>query len=152
MAVGELRMHEWTLAEAIVESLNSLINQDDARKVLEVEILYGEMMELESDILNYAIEELARGTALEGAKFSLKEEKALFRCNACGATWDFETAHKMLSHEFGILEEPSGEKESPLHFIPDLAQALLKCPQCGSRDFETISGKGIRIARVVLER
>jgi len=147
-----LRMHEWTLAEAIVESLNSFVEQNGRKKVLEVEILYGEMMELDTDILSYAIEELVKGTVLEDAKFSLKEEKALFKCNACGATWDFETAHKMLSHEFGILEEPSGARESPLHFIPDLAQALLKCPRCGSRDFEAISGKGIRVARMVLGR
>ncbi len=144
-------MHEWTLAEAIVESLNSFVEQNGRKKVLEVEILYGEMMELDTDILSYAIEELVKGTVLEGAKFSLKEEKALFKCNACGATWDFEIAHRMLSHEFGILEEPSGARESPLHFIPDLAQALLKCPRCGSRDFEAISGKGIRVARMVLE-
>ncbi len=145
-------MHEWSLAEAILEALTSLMEQEGMKSISEVEILYGEMMELELDILRFALEELSRETPMKDTKFTFSEEKASFRCNSCGYRWDFEQAHSLLSGELGIREDPTGERESPIHFIPELAQALMRCPNCGSRDFEIESGKGIRISRIVIER
>ncbi len=143
-------MHEWSLAEAVVNSLLSFARKEGVSSFREVELTFGEVMELNRDIFRTAFEELSRGTPLEGARLVIREEPALFRCNSCGHTWDFDEAHKMLSHELGILEEPSGDRESPLHFLPDLARALLKCPSCGSRDFELVSGKNLRVSRVVI--
>lgn len=145
-------LHEWSLAEAILESLKSIAKQENTERLMEVEICYGEMMGLEPEILKFALEELSKGANIGNPRFLLSEEKASFRCNSCGYRWNFEEANKQLSEDLGILEEPTGEKESPLHFIPDLAQALIKCPKCGSRDFEVESGRVVKIARVVFER
>ncbi|MEM0017428.1 MAG: hydrogenase nickel incorporation protein HypA [Candidatus Korarchaeum sp.] len=144
-------MHEWSLAEAILEAIIPIVKHESAGRVSEVEIVYGEMMELELDILRFALEELSKGTPLEGSRFMFREEKASFRCNSCGYKWDFEQAHDTLPEDLGIREGTSGDRESPIHFIPDLAQALMRCPSCGSRDFEVESGRGLRIYKVVLE-
>jgi hydrogenase nickel incorporation protein HypA/HybF len=143
-------MHEWSLAEAILDALTSLMEQESMKKISEVEILYGEMMELELDILKFALEELSKETPMKDTKFIFSEERASFRCNSCGYRWNFEQAHSSMSEELGI-RELTGERESPIHFIPELAQALMRCPNCGSRDFEIESGKGIRISRIVFE-
>ena len=143
-------MHEWSLAGAVVNSLLSFAREEGVSSFREVELTFGEVMELNREIFRTAFKELSRGTPLEGARLVIRLEPAIFRCNACGHTWNFEEAHRMLSHELGILEEPSGDRESPLHFLPDLARALLKCPSCGSRDFELVSGKDLRISRVVV--
>ncbi|RDD53983.1 MAG: hydrogenase nickel insertion protein HypA [Candidatus Korarchaeota archaeon NZ13-K] len=144
-------MHEWSLAEAIVDSLIPVILREGAKRVSEVEIVYGEMMELELDILRFALEELSKGTPLEGSKFVFKEEEASFRCNSCGHRWNFKQVHDSLPEDLGIREGENGERESPIHFIPELAQALMRCPNCGSRDFEVESGKGLSVRRLVLE-
>ncbi|MEM1520409.1 MAG: hydrogenase/urease maturation nickel metallochaperone HypA [Candidatus Korarchaeum sp.] len=145
------KLHEWSLAEAIVEALTQVMEREGARRASEVEIIYGEMMELELDVLKFALEELSRGTPLEGSRFTFNEERASFRCNSCGYRWDFSQAHAMLSGDIWVREGPAGERESPIHLIPDLAQALMACPNCGSRDFEVESGRDLRISRVALE-
>lgn len=144
-------MHEWSLAEAVLETLTSLLEREETKRVSEVEIICGEIMELDLDVFRFALEELSKGTHLEGSKFILREEKVVFRCNSCGYDWGFERVHDLLPEELGIREGTNGSKESPIHFIPDLAQALMRCPNCGSRDFEAESGRGLRIHRVVLE-
>ena len=142
-------MHEWSLAGAVAKSLLEFMSSEGLGSIREVEITWGEMLELDEDVFRQAFRELTRGTPLEGVKLLIREERALFRCNSCGAEWDFEVADEMLSSEFGVLEEPLGTKESPLHFLPDLARSLLRCPRCGSRDFDLVSGKGLRVSRVV---
>ncbi len=142
-------MHEWSLAEAVINSLIRLAEEKSITAFDEVEITYGEIMELEVLVFRTAFEELSKGTPLEGTRLILKEEKAMFKCNACGAEWDLETVEKILAEEFSVIEEPLGTRESPLHFLPHLAPALLKCPSCGSRDFDLASGKGLYISRVV---
>lgn len=108
-------------------------------------------MGLELDILEFALKELSKMTALEKSRFSFKKEKASFKCRSCGNEWTFGESSQILEETY-ILEEPQGERESPLHFIPDLAQVLMKCPRCRSRDFEVISGKDIKITKITLER
>lgn len=144
-------MHEWSLAEAVINSLIKFGEERGVASIEEVEVTYGEIMELEVSIFETAFEQLSKGTPLEGTKLVLKEEKAKFKCNACGAEWDFETVERILSDEFSVVEEPHGTRESPLHFLPQLAPALLKCPSCGSRDFDLTSGKGMRISKVVVK-
>jgi len=143
-------LHEWSLAEAVINSLIRLAEDRGATAFEEVEITHGEIMELDTLVFRTAFRELSKGTLVEGTRLMLKEEKAKFKCNNCGAEWDFETVEKILSEEFSVIEEPSGTKESALHFLPNLAPALLKCPSCGSRDFDLASGKGLRISKVVM--
>ncbi len=143
-------MHEWSLAGAVINSLIKLAEEKCVKGFEEVEITYGEIMGLETSIFEMAFRELSKGTPLEEARLVLKVERAKFKCNACGSEWGFETVERVLSEEFNVIEEAEGERESPLHFLPQLAPAMFKCPSCGSRDFDLVKGKGLRISKLVM--
>ncbi len=35
-----------------------------------------------------------------------------------------------------------------IHFIPEVAHTYIKCPKCGSPDFEIIKGRGIWLEKI----
>jgi len=121
-------VHEWALAEAIIKSLEGV-----GEPVKLVRILLGELQNVDGEILLFALEELKRGTKLEGARFALDLEPAEFECNACGARWKLS--------DVGVGE---AEREA-MHFVPELAHAFLRCPSCGSPDFKVVRGRGVRV-------
>jgi len=140
-------MHEWSLAEAVVKAVFDLIEQRGASRVSELEVVYGELMSLDSELMAEAIRELSAGSPLEGAEIRIIEEPARIRCRSCGSEFSLSEI------EIGgpkIFEEGHGQ-EHLLHFLPDLAPALLRCPGCGSSDLEVDSGGSLRISKVVLE-
>ena len=142
-------LHEWAVADAIVSSLVSFCSSKGASRILEVEIVYGEAMEYDLDVLRDAVEYLSKGTPLEGAKIVFREEKSIFRCNACGAEWDMAEAERLINRALKVEEEGEGF-ESPLHFIPELASSLMRCPRCGSPDVEMVKGDSVRVSKVVM--
>jgi len=143
-------LHEWSLADAAVRSLLSLGEERGFKRFIEVEISMGEIMEIDKEVFKEAFLFLSKGTILENANIIFSEEKASFRCNACGNRWDMEEAERIIEREVGI-EEEGGEVESPLHFMPELACSLMRCPRCGSRDISVESGRDLSIKRVVAE-
>ncbi|MGC8932716.1 MAG: hydrogenase/urease maturation nickel metallochaperone HypA [Candidatus Methanodesulfokora sp.] len=143
-------LHEWSLADAAVRSLLSFGEEKGLKKFIEIEISMGEIMEIDKDVFKEAFLMLSKGTILENANIIFSEEKALFKCNSCGRKWDMEEAEKIIEREVGV-EEEGGEIESPLHFMPELACALMRCPDCGSRDISVESGRDLSIRRVVAE-
>ena len=40
----------------------------------------------------------------------------------------------------------------PIHFVPELAHAYLRCPDCSSADFEVLGGRGVSIDAIEGER
>ena len=121
-------VHEWALAEAVIKSLEGV-----GGRVKLVRVLLGELQNVDGEILLLALEELKRGTKLEGARFELEVEPAEFECNACGARWRLSDA-------------AVGEAErEAMHFVPELAHAFLRCPSCGSPDFKVVKGRGVRV-------
>ena len=39
-----------------------------------------------------------------------------------------------------------------IHFVPELAHAFMRCPDCGSPDFEVAAGRGVAISGIEGER
>ena len=140
-------MHEWSLAEAVVRAVLALIEQRGASRASELEVVYGKLMGLDPDLMAEAIRELSVGSPLEGAEVKIVEEPARIRCRSCGSEFSLSSVD---IDGPKILEEGHG-RENLLHFLPDLAPALLRCPRCGSSDLEVDSGGSLRISRVVLE-
>lgn len=124
-------VHEWALAEAVIKSLEGV-----GGPVKLVRVVLGELQNVDGEILLFALEELKKGTRLEGAKFELEVELAEFECNFCGRKWKLS--------DVGVGE---AEREA-IHFVPELAHAFLRCPSCGSPDFRVVKGRGVRIASV----
>ena len=133
-------MHEWALAEAVVSSVDRIIQEHEGRRVLEVRVRVGELQRIEMDVfrqgLSIHLEERPYGFEV----FHFETDKASFRCNRCAREWLLEDVPDL------------GEDElEAIHFLPEAAHVYLRCPECGSPDFQLTAGRGVRIASVDLE-
>lgn len=128
-------MHEWSLAEAIISAVSSIAERENLREVKEVHLRLGELQQIEVDILKFALLQMKRGK-LSNTKFTVRTARAKFKCRACNHTWTFRE-----------MKIPGDIRES-IHFIPEVAHAYIKCPKCGSPDFDVIQGRGLWITSV----
>jgi hydrogenase nickel incorporation protein HypA/HybF len=133
-------MHEWALAEAVIATVERIRREKGGRLVLSVNLRFGELQNVDLEAfragLATGLGDLPYGPEI----FRFLSEPAAFRCRACGRLWPLAEAP-------GIGEE---EREA-IHFLPESAHAYLRCPGCGSPDFELAAGRGVWIESVELE-
>lgn len=128
-------MHEWALAEAVIFTASQIAEREGVKKVIEIKIKVGELQQIDLDILEFALSRI--GTSrLKGAKFKIEIVKAKLRCRVCGQEWSFSKNE----FEEAIIEA--------IHFIPEIAHTYVKCPKCGSPDFEILQGRGIYLESI----
>jgi hydrogenase nickel incorporation protein HypA/HybF len=127
-------LHEWALAESVVNTVLKYKKEKNLLKVDKVLIKIGKLQQLEKDIFNSAIEEISKLKDIK-CEFVVEEETASFVCRVCGYEWDFERSSKDLD---------KNESEY-VHFVPDVIRVYSKCPECGSPDFEVKKGRGVWI-------
>ena len=130
-------MHEWALAEATVEAVK---REALGRRVLGVRLAFGELQQVDRDIFAAAVAELAPAAGFAPAAFEIAEEPARFACRACGREWVLADVPE--------LSEDDGEA---VHLLPEAAYAYLRCPACGSRDFDITAGRGVTIVSIEME-
>ncbi|MDI6848145.1 MAG: hydrogenase nickel incorporation protein HypA [Candidatus Bathyarchaeia archaeon] len=123
-------MHEWTLAEAVISTVSQIAEKEGLKEVAEVEIKVGELQQIELDILEFALSQL-KTLKLKNAKINIQTVKAELKCRVCGHKWLFEK------------EKMTEEIAEAIHFVPEIAHTYIKCPKCGSPDFEILQGRGI---------
>ncbi|MEM3622532.1 MAG: hydrogenase nickel incorporation protein HypA [Candidatus Bathyarchaeia archaeon] len=128
-------MHEWALAEAIITTASQIAEKEGLNEVTEVKIKVGELQQVESDILDFALSQLKSGR-LQKAKFLIETMKAKLKCRVCGNQWFFSKEN---------LDEKTAEA---IHFVPEIAHTYIRCPKCGSPDFEILEGRGIWLESV----
>jgi len=128
-------MHEWALAEAILTSANELAEKEKLKEVTEVIIRIGELQQIEPSILRFALKEM-KPANFRKTRFHLLKAKTALKCRVCGTTWQFN---------IGKLDEQTAEA---IHFVPEVAHTYIKCPKCGSRDFEILNGRGVWLESV----
>lgn len=128
-------MHEWALAEAVVTSVSEIAEKEGFMKIDEVKLKVGELQRLEQDILEFALSQL-KLMKLKGAKFVIEIERAELKCRICENEWPLKKDE---------LEEQVWEI---VHFIPELVHCYLRCPKCGSPDFEICRGRGLWIENI----
>lgn len=128
-------MHEWALAEAILKSTEEIAEQQKLKEVTEVVIRVGELQQVERPILRFAIGQL-KPPLLKNAKFRILTAKSTLRCRVCGTTWQFD------------IKKMDRETAEAIHFVPEAAHSFIKCPKCGSPDFEIASGRGVWLESV----
>jgi hydrogenase nickel incorporation protein HypA/HybF len=127
-------LHEWALAESVVNTVLKYKEEKNLSKVNKVFIKVGKLQQIELDILSSALEDISKMKNIEG-KFIVEEENVFFKCRICGRDWDFQEGVKGLNE---------GESEY-VHFIPEVIRVYSKCPECGSPDFEVLKGRGVWI-------
>jgi len=123
-------MHEWALAEAVISTVSQIIEKEGLSKVSEVEIKVGELQQIELDIFKFALSQL-KTPLLKKTKFNIQTVKAELQCNVCRHRWIFER------------EKLNEETAEAIHFLPEIAHTYIKCPKCGSPDFQILKGRGV---------
>jgi hydrogenase nickel incorporation protein HypA/HybF len=128
-------MHEWALAEAVIKAASDVAEKEGLKQVTMVTIRVGELQQVERAILEFALSHL-KTERFKKAKFVVETEKARLRCRVCGHTWVFQQKN---------LDQATSEA---IHFVPEIAHAYIKCPNCASPDFEIEQGRGIWLQTV----
>ena len=128
-------MHEWALAEAILTSAKEIAEKEKLKEVTEVTIKVGELQQVESDILRFALSEM-KPEIFRNAKFHILKAKTTLKCRVCETTWQFN------------LKKLDKNNAEAIHFVPEVAHSYIKCPKCGSPDFEIVSGRGVWLENI----
>ena len=128
-------MHEWALAEAVIKAASEIAEKEKLVEVSEVKIKIGELQQVEREILQFALSQL-RTDKFKKAKFRVTRAKTKLKCRMCGCTWLFKK------------EKFDAATAEAIHFIPEVAHSYVRCPRCGSPDFEIIGGRGIWLENI----
>ncbi len=133
-------MHEWALAEAVVDTTLKVIQKEELKGVSEVIIRLGELQQIDKEIFQFALNEIIKEQSpiLKETEFRLLKEDALIRCKVCGVEWKYSDAIKALGED---------DIES-IHFIPEMSHIYMKCPKCASHDFEIVKGRGVWVESI----
>ncbi len=123
-------MHEWALAEAILTTAKQVAERENLKEVTEVTIKIGELQQIEPPILRFALSQM-KPESFKKAKFRILKAKSTLKCRVCGNSWQFSLKK---------LDKATAEA---IHFVPEAAHSFVKCPKCGSPDFEIVSGRGV---------
>jgi hydrogenase nickel incorporation protein HypA/HybF len=81
-------MHEYHIVEDIVRRAAEAAAKNGTSRVTEVRLALGELSGLSEESVRFYFDEISRGTALEGARLSIKFINAKLRCDACGITFE----------------------------------------------------------------
>lgn len=128
-------MHEWALAEAILTSVKQVADVEGLKEISEVTIRVGELQQVEPPILRFAISQM-KTEIFKNAKFRILKAKSLLKCRVCATAWQFNIKK---------LDKTTAEA---IHFVPEVAHTYIKCPKCGSPDFEIVAGRGVWLEHV----
>jgi len=128
-------MHEWALAEAILASAKGIAEKEKLTEVTEVTIRIGELQQVEPGILRFALSQM-KTELFSNAKFRVLKAKTTLKCRVCETTWQFN------------LKKLDKATSEAIHFVPEVAHTYIKCPNCGSPDFEIGSGRGVWLENI----
>ena len=128
-------MHEWALAESIIAAALKIAAKEELKEIREVVVKIGELQQVEEDILSFAFEQLKKDL-FRNTKFQIIKSMTKLKCHACGEEWTYKKEN---------LEENTVES---IHFVPEVAHAFVKCPNCNSPDFKIIEGRGIWLEEI----
>jgi hydrogenase nickel incorporation protein HypA/HybF len=123
-------MHEWALAESVLKAAGEIAEKEHLVEVTEVNIKIGELQDVEREIFLFALQQL-KPEKFKQTKFRITRAQTALKCRNCGNTWQLKKQH---------LDKATKEA---IHFVPEAAHSYVKCPKCGSPDFEITEGRGI---------
>jgi hydrogenase nickel incorporation protein HypA/HybF len=128
-------VHEWALAEAVVATVLEIVDREKLREVFDVRIEVGELQQVDREIFDFALSHL-RTPLLKRTTFHIETVPAELLCRVCAYAWRLN------------LEGVNDEASEAIHFLPEVAHTYLKCPKCGSPDFEIVKGRGVWLASI----
>jgi len=137
-------MHEWALAESILVAAVEAAEKEQLKKISEIKIGIGELQQIEEEIFTFALDEIIKSQDenLKDVKITIEIIKSTLQCRSCNHSWKFQDMKKKLSDDEG----------EAIHFIPEVAFVHMRCPKCGSPDFEITKGRGVSILQIKGEK
>ena len=130
-------MHEWALAEAIVDYITKV--SGGKKRFKRVSVKLGELQSIDEEILRFSINEILKADGIHVKELRFGKDPAIFRCRNCGYEWSLKDM------------EMDEEVKELIHFVPEAVHTYFKCPKCGSRDFEIVGGRGVYVVEVIPE-
>lgn len=121
-------MHEFSLAQAIVETVLQAASQHGASAVEEVNLEVGEVALVNMEQLEWHIQMLTQATAADGVRIGWRIVPARILCLECG--YEGVVGHREL--------DPSFHYEIP----------ILECPECESANTKIVSGRELRVVDI----
>jgi hydrogenase nickel incorporation protein HypA/HybF len=132
-------MHEWALAESVISTVQQHAENEGLLAVHEVTIHVGELQNIDLEIFKFALCEL-RSLQFENTIFQIEVLQTELRCRACTEHWK--------PHSETLAKDVA----ESIHFVPEIAHAYIKCPHCGSPDFEVLAGRGVWLQSIQGEK
>jgi len=132
-------MHEWALADAVIESTSAALGGRDPSCLRTVRVLVGELQAIDREIFDFALRTLLAERPFREAVYEVETEPAAFHCEKCAGEW-------VLSETASL----TAETREAIHFLPEAAHAFVRCPRCGSPDYRVVRGRGVSIASIDL--
>lgn len=130
-------MHEWALAESVIETVLKEAEKESLKEILKVKVMVGELQQIDLDVFTLALESILEphSPALSMDKISVGIDKSILKCRVCGENWSYSDT----------LKELAEDETEAIHFVPEVAHVYVRCPGCGSPDFEILKGRGVWI-------
>lgn len=113
-------MHEMSIAKNIVEIITESVEEKDLRSIEKVVLKVGELSGVVPDSLQFSLEAISNGTALEKVDFEMKKIPFVIKCKIC---------NQESNNESGII----------------------KCPVCGIKETEVVSGNELLVSEIILK-
>lgn len=133
-------MHEWALAEAVIEATSGALAGRDPSCLRGVTVSVGELQAIDHEVFSFALSTLCEERPFRGVAYHLETEPARFRCGRCAGEWALSETQNL-----------DGDTREAIHFLPEAAHAFIRCPRCGSPDYQVQSGRGVRIVSLTLD-
>ncbi|MDD4170223.1 MAG: hydrogenase nickel incorporation protein HypA [Desulfotomaculaceae bacterium] len=137
-------MHEWALAESVIFTATKEAKKENLEEITMIKVKVGELQQIDLEIFRFALSNFLKTSdyLLDMTRIEIEIEKCILKCRVCRNEWGFYESLKKL---------PEAEAES-IHFIPEVAHIYIRCPGCGSPDFEITDGRGVWIDYIIGER
>ena len=134
-------MHEWALAEAVLEEIKKYTKPQVSQKIVKAVLMFGELQAVDPDVfsegLKYLLPDAEIDAEIEFEAFMMETDPAALTCRNCGREW--------------LLEETAGlsdDTRESIHFLPETVHSYVSCTECGSADFEISRGRGVTIKSI----
>ncbi len=121
-------MHEFSLAQSVVETVLEVARQHGALAVEEMNLEVGEVALVNMEQLEWHIRMLTQSTVAEGVRLRWRTVPATILCLGCG--YQGLVGHKEM--------DPQSHLEIP----------VFQCPECDSPNTRILSGRELRVVDI----
>ena len=100
-------MHELSVIENIFTEINRIADENQLTKIKEVRLSVGRLRQMVPEMMQFAFEQVAKGTRAEGAVLLVTHIPITVQCKDCQSTFELEeniyACHKCQSPRLDIL-------------------------------------------------